>query len=454
MATKIRMREPVILGHDTGLVEAGYALVLGLNWHAVVSKTPAKEVQYLAKSKGCSHYIHRKKTSVGLTSVSSKFKETLVSLSAIVASANPAVDAFLALALNDRQIWVCGFSNGLVLEGFDVVFEDIDDVVNKANEFKARYIDFKIWGDVEALEPSLGCDWSTLASLLASKQVLKDATLKEYKTNLGEVFSVFPKQAYWICGIGAAIIVGQKHIVPMVQDWRGKKAQAEIVVEDPQELWTFALKSSIAKTMISAPGSAFDIFATLEGLPLEVAGWKLKGAECEWSPIVLRCKATYNGTKRSHTNAAFESAKLPEWKTKWTLLKDVEVTFEGKTKPLPLLPKDFTSKGKVDLVLASEIQKLAPVLGSKENPFGQFAPMEVPQPKFATGEAVPKPLNFQIPLAASVFLKAPMRSFYAMPWLDQIAIKSVSMIVNKNTEINKASSTVELSLKGVIYANP
>lgn len=450
----IVLPEPIILGESSGLVPPGKALVMGLTWKVLLGQSLDELALAESIKAKASHFTHSGRSgSVGYTRFKADPKLAYLSLANLFAASNPISTAFVALTINDSDVWVCGVSNGSVLTGYDVITDDLDTVESMKEGFGRRFADANFLGDagIDGLDENYA--WDAIQELLGNNSVVSAAGLKIVKGGLGKSMRKVPKPLIYLTLLGISLFAFQKAGLPLAKSLFAPKEQA--VVEDPEVLWADALEGWLEANRVSGPSALNEALNGIGDVPIIIAGWRAKSIECSWTTKAWKCIGEYKASSRLHTNSAFDAAKPTSWLVSWSLLQGAKVSFDLPTASHSIVIKSLKPVSEHQLVTASKVQMLSPLLTAGDKAISSFARIAVPPPKLANGGNVPPSTAVVFPLVAKALLKSPLRTAAAMQgWADDVSWTRIVLTFDLKREpgINESSAVMELA--GNIYARP
>lgn len=452
MADGTQIDEPVLLSEDSELAPKGITLVLGMTWKVILGKDLSAMAVKMALASKSNYYTHSQNIgSVGYTTIKLSAKTSYVSAASIVALQHPIDDFLIALVVNDSDTWLCGVSNGVVVSGYDTVVRDQITLIRTIREFKERFTSAKLHGDIDnGFEDKY--HWSNLSEGLARSEHLKNAVLRKTTRPLADRFGTINKKYLYVGATLFVLVFGQKYALPVITKVLFKPA--EVAAIDPAEVWQESIDAWVLEHQVSTDGSLNALLGVLADQPIVVAGWRQSSVDCVWGRSAWSCTAKYSANKRTETNQAFADAKPKNWNVNFMLIKDAVVKFQVPTESRKLTLNTLKPVSHYELVTASEIQSVAPLLPSTVSPITAFSQVAIVEPKTEKGAAIALPAEISLPKFGVMSISGPLRNISAyQSWINDVAWTNVNLKIDLTKVPSTTSSTVTMELKGNIYAS-
>lgn len=436
-------------------------LAFGVQWRSIATVGGREEAIKLARQAGATHYVFRGQQ-LGLGVVpADKAGSARIYPAASVAAKHMVGNAICALRLGDGEYWVAALANGAPTST-DVFFQGDDaDALERV-----RHIASQVYAGMPA-PPTVytnidgsGIDGAKSYSAEDMFQALVSGS--ETLQPLPKVGMTVPKPVL-IVGVVLALMVSAQQAN---QWWEKRKAQQLALLagsseQDPAQAWA----QEIATWESSKAGA--DGYGLLQArdqlnrLPVRWDNWVMNTATCRAAPLngadgggqrSWSCQAQYTRPLDGSVNRKMATVLPADWVVSFTPLNGMNVSwnFVQSAKPLKLaeLPKaDFY---KVEV--ASRLQELLPALAGELT--YTFVPVEIPAPKKKDGTAHPTPPEAQGIAAATVVVKAPMRSIDALIKAD-VSANWQEITINFDNQEPKGglkASSLMAEAKGEMYA--
>lgn len=460
----------------TGLahqLDSSQGFAMGLNWFPIVAADFAKAALARAISTKSSHYVH----SLALTFVgtaklqSSDAKIQLFSLASVFARivAQESGASVMVLQLSDGAgeddgsalVWYCAIVNGTVRQGSDVVLPATD--VKQYIDALVNTSDFvKVWGESAALR-ELGVDlddaigWTQLFAEFGQNSLLH--ALKKARRNPLDGVKSVPKGFFWLGAIALIAVLWKSSIGPLATRLYAKFTSVPQVVEQPSELWAVALQQSLGQMRLTSPGAMPQLVQAIGDVPLSVgdggARWQFKSMQCDANLTrqLWLCNASYEAVGSAATNLTFQSAAKPGWGVEFQPLKKASYTLTFPLAVRPLVLNEQRSRTEHLLSTASSLQRIQPLLKESPRAMSEFSVIQIQNPSFANGQAVPPVLDVKMPFTAQIQVSGPLRTAVAMDELAQhVSWRSLRISFEPGIKPDAKSSMLNMDATGEIYA--
>lgn len=445
------------LEHD---VTGTRALAFGIQWRSIASAGGRDEAIRLARQAGATHYIFRgQQLGIGILP---REEEARVFPAASVAARHMVGNAICALRIADGEYWIAAVANGAPTST-DIFLQGVDDAqaldrvrLVAAQVYAGASGGPTVYTNIEGsgLEGAKSFSSEDLFQALVSGS---ETLLPVPKPGLS-----VPKPVLAVAGVVAALLVVQQG-----WGWWQKQRAAQLAAQasssdvDPERAWAEAISQWESSKAAANGYGLLQARDQLVRLPARWEGWVLITATCRAAPFngsgnaaqrSWTCQAQYNREDAGVVNRKMATVLPANWNVQFTPLKGMTVSwnFVQPASQLKLAALPQAQFFKVEV--ASRLQELLPALAS-DVAFA-FAPVEIAAPRKKDGTVVPPPPEAQGIAAATVVVKAPMRSIDALIKAD-VAADWQEISINFDNQEPKGSlkaSTVMAEAKGEMYA--
>jgi len=438
------------------------ALAFGLQWRSIATAGGRDEAVKLARQAGASHYLFRgQQLGIGVITEAAALNVRIYP-AAPVAARHMAGNAICALRIADGEYWIAAVANGSPTST-DLFLQGLDDA--EALE-RVRQISSQVFSGVHTA-PTVytNIDGSGIeGSKPWSPEDLFQALVSGSETlqPLPKAGNALPKPVLVVAGAVAVLLVGQQ-----ANDWWTKrKAQQQALLAsssetDPAQAWAEAIAAWESSKAAANGFGLLEARDQLTRLPVRWEGWVLNTATCRAAPINAgngsaqrswSCQAQYIRARQGSVNRKMATVLPKDWSVNFTPLNGMTAgwSFVQSVKQIKLAELPKADYYKVEV--ASRLQELLPALASELT--YAFAPLEIPPPKKKDGTALTPPAEAQGLSAATVVVKAPMRSIDALIKADVAANWQEISINFDNQEPRGAltASSLMAEAKGEMYA--
>ncbi|KDC71393.1 hypothetical protein L513_3242 [Bordetella bronchiseptica MBORD632] len=227
--------------------------------------------------------------------------------------------------------------------------------------------------------------------------------------------------------------------------WRGLRQAPPPAAPDPRAVWRAAQAEFLRGWPVHTSSELARVLDTLQALPLRVAGWALRQAQCVPGPA-WHCDADYHRVDAAATSLAFAAAVPPGWQMRLHTLEHTRVAWtlagdqHGLDRTAPASPADT-------LALAATLQRAS----------AAFTHVSVGAAQALAGPAWDGPPELAPPAAPELrrrelVLDGPLRSLALVwPLPAPIGWATVSLRVVPDAIATLRASVLSLHLQGSLY---
>lgn len=413
------MHPPLVLQQTQG----GPALAFGLTWFAVLGSHAALQGRARARALRATHYVvgGRHAVAAGCARLPRRYGAMAVhSAAQAYANLHPEGAQAGVASLPDGQGWLIAVQDGSVLASADRLFAD-------AAQAQAR-----------------------LRALLAQRPDLREAPAQDALDTLlarpDPAARLAPLAARWSrvpvaarAGVLALAVAGG------VSLWRGAHQAPPPAAPDPRAVWRAAQAEFLRGWPVHTSSELARVLDTLQALPLRVAGWALRQAQCVPGPA-WQCDADYHRVDVAATSLAFAAAVPPGWQMRLHTLEHTRVAWtlagdrQGLDRITPASPADT-------LALAATLQRAS----------AAFTHVSVGASQALAGPVWDGPPEIEPPPAPALHrrelvLDGPLRSLALVwPLPAPIGWTAVSLRVVPDAIATLRASVLSLHLQGSLY---
>lgn len=439
----------------------GRALAFGIQWRSIATAGGRDEAVKLARQAGATHYLFRGQQ-LGLGVLPSGGSPNVrIYPAASVAARHMVNNAICALRIAEGEYWIAALANGsptstdVFMQGDDAeALERVRQITGQvyAGSQAAPTVYTNIDGSgIEGAKPYSPEDM--FQALVSGSEILQP---------LPKPGMTLPKPVLIVAAVLAVLVTAQQ-----ANQWWSKRQAQQLALlassseQDPAQAWAQEIAAWEAARPAADGYGLLQARDQLNRLPVRWEGWVMNSATCRAAPLNVvngdakrswSCQAQYTRAPAGSVNRKMATVLPGDWAVSFTPLNGMNVhwSFIQPARPVKLaeLPKaDFFR-----VEVASRLQELLPALAGDLT--YTFVPVEIPAPKRKDGTAHPTPPEAQGIAAATVVVKAPMRSIDALIKADVSANWQEITINFDNQEPKGAlkASSLMAEAKGEMYA--
>ena len=448
---------PVILQDDSGQIFA-----VGLEWKRIVvsgSGLAAEQSGYEFANKAGSNRLTFTKDvkgdevrGVGHAKFAKGDFEALSLAQAFALRHGPTERAVCAIPLNDDLVWVCAVSEGMVVNGYDLVASEAE-ALERIRELSKRYPDGALvhFGDGALLPEAQILTLQELQDM--ARQHASDCRMQPTRKNqvaLRKTVSIL---------VVLCLIVGAKYAFDQYRRYRvAETARLAALAAKPQisaqQAWDKGLGDWLEGSSQATPRALGQLLDGLSAVRTEISGWELQEVACSRAKTRWGCTANFQRPAATRVTTAQFLASLPAgWKADWGGVDKAVARFGFDAEANKVSLTSLGDSKETLLPLLGHLQHNSRAFGKVE--IGQAVAVPVVLPKNPDGSAIViDPAKVKpIVVATEVVLNGPMRSFYKM--LDQpISWKSIRLDISRTAIADSPSKSrlMVTEAKGDVYA--
>lgn len=409
----------------------GMALVFGMEWFPLLGDHPRQQARVLARRRRASHWVIAvgAAASVGLMrrSRGRGDRSRLYSAAAIFAGLYPVGTVVAVIRLPQDRLWLVAVHEGAVLARTDQLHEGEASVQESIRLLREAHPGLVVLDDSRTLA-------NTVEALFQATHHGAEVSRSQFRLWRG-VFFVLLSMCLTLWWLRAW--------------WSAGEALQHTHQPDPVQAWNQAVATSARSHSVHGVAGLKSAMDSLYELPVYLAGWTLKQAECRPRSDKWSCRAIYRrdpeGDNQSLMNAALRG---------WTLsFEPLEGAVASWTVFLPASPvSDLRLHGSRhnEARLLSTLQSMLPAFLELRLEAAQ--PLAVAAPVDAQQRLVPRPVGIPIYQRRPVRLQAPLRSLsLLLPESRHMSWDKISLEVGEVDHPSLRHSGLRISLSGVLY---
>lgn len=410
---------PLVLQQTQG----GPMLAFGLTWFAVLGSHAALQGRARARALRATHYVvgGRHAVAAGCARLPRRYGAMAIhSAAQAYASLHPDGAQAGVASQPDGQGWLIAVQDGAVLASADRLFAD-------AAQAQA-------------------CLRTLLAQRPDLREVPAQAALDTLLARPDPSARLAPLASRWSrAPVAARAVVLALAVAGGASLWRGLGQAPPPAAPDPRAVWRAAQAEFLRGWPVHTSSELARVLDTLQALPLQVAGWALRQAQCVPGPA-WHCDADYHRVDAAATSLAFAAAVPPGWRMRLHTLEHTRVAWtlagdqHGLDRTAPASPADT-------LALAATLQRAS----------AAFTHVSVGAAQALAGPAWDGPPELAPPAAPElhrreVVLDGPLRSLALVwPLPAPIGWTAVSLRVVPDAIATLRASVLSLHLQGSLY---
>jgi len=407
-------------------------LALGLRWMPVLEGEPLAQLRRRARVAGATHYVLGAAGMGGWARVPSARRKTAVYSAALAyARLHPLGSSVTCVPLPDGRVWVAAAHAGAVLVDADKICADESQAAAWCAALMVRF--------PQMTNTSVTFDDLALATSEDTRLIQRTGVWRRLPAPL-KVMPFVLMAAY-----------GIEHGGSVWQILTGPASEA--VKIDPEIAWTQAQAQVAGEHPIHGVDDMRAVLSGLAGLPTNVAGWALHGANCLSELSAWRCRADYARVSHVARNADLARRVPEDWQADFGLLDQAVLSWRVANDGHSLAELDVAvlPRGRdTDLVYASRLQAIRPAFGLIS--VGKASDLAVTTPSDAEGVPLARPADLPWLRTRGFSVQGPLRSYALLTESPPpMAWRELSLALIPDAEAGIALSRLVVRLQGVIY---
>lgn len=413
-------------------------LVFGLDWFAVLGNTPAREIRRIARQQKATHVVHAgdDAASVGVTSLPPVRRGmVLYSAAQLVAQRFSTGVIALIAPLDDQHWWLVAVHDGAVIARTDCICQSFDEATAQIGPLRQAYPALILLDD-EQRAPSL----TDLGGQLYPQARLRRPAYGS---------ALFSRPYRWLILMVAVIYLIHLSAGRVLGFFSaGDTTRAPDLT--PLAAWQSAVHTVTSRHWVHGVTGTSDVLLSLYALPVDVAGWRLREAQCISSHDQWRCHADYARHDADASNTGFLAAAPASWDTRFTPLEQAQVHWSFESGGLSLATTTLNNSRHTERQVFSSLQAIRPAFALMT--IDAPEPLRIPAPVDESGQAIPQPDGLPQFRLRTVRIQAPLRSLsLLLPHSEAMTWQRVTLGVNTQARPDLTHSQLNVTLQGVLY---
>ncbi len=407
------------------------SLVFGMEWFPLLGDNTPKQAQALARRRRASHWVLAAgaAASVGLMRGAGLRGEPtrLYSAAAIFAGLYPVGTVVAVTRLPQDRLWLVAVHEGAVMARTDQLHDGEASVQDTIRLLREAHPGLVVHD--ESRMPAGLLD-ALFQAAHKGAQVLR---------NHSRVWR----------GVAIVLVAGGVALWFTRAWWNATEASLQAQQPDPVQAWAQAVAMSARSHSVHGVAGLKAALDALYELPVYLAGWMLKQAECRPGTAHWNCRAVYRRNEEGDNESLMDAA-LPQWSLSFEPLEGAVANWAV---PLPALPASeikLHGSRHNEARLVSALQSMLPAFMELRLEGAQR--LAVAAPLDAQQRPIPRPREIPVYQRRPVRLQAPLRSLSLL--LPETGHMSWDKILLELGEVDHPSirhSGLRVSLSGVLY---
>lgn len=412
-------------------------LIFGLDWFAILGGTVSREVRRIARQQKATHVVHSSEdaVSVGVIALpAAKRSAHPYSAAQLVAERFPTGVVGLVVQLDPTRWWLVAVHEGAVIARTDTICASFDAALERIELLRQAYPGLTLLNDVEQ-QPSLS---DIAGKAHAGAQLRRVAHANRFTSR------PFYGVSLLVCVFYALYQIG------LLGDGAAWRDPPSGVDDSAEQAWKRAHDQLSRAHWVHGVAGSAELLLSLYALPVQLAGWRLRQADCIASRDHWNCHADYGRDDPETNNERFLEAAQQQWDVSFTPLDQARIRWSFASTGRELGQSSSGSREHIERALFSALQAIRPAFAQMTIDDPQ--PLRVPVPHDQNGHAYAEPAELPRYGVRSVRVQAPLRSVsLLLPHAASMAWRRASLSFDPRTRSDLLHSPLSLDLQGVLY---